>query len=119
MVVAAETGSGKTHGYLVPLIHKLDTENELTHNALQIQEIILDIPVSIFHYPIVICEANCIVRAREASDFIEEISLDFIVIMFFSNLTKVLVYFAKKISTLLAFFLCCADWFFCCSISNI
>lgn len=23
MVVAAETGSGKTHGYLVPLIHRL------------------------------------------------------------------------------------------------
>lgn len=46
MVVAAETGSGKTHGYLVPLIDKLGTvsdppENELTHDALQNQEMIL------------------------------------------------------------------------------
>ncbi|KAF3322951.1 DEAD-box ATP-dependent RNA helicase 22 isoform X2 [Carex littledalei] len=46
VVVAAETGSGKTHGYLVPLIDKLGTvsappENELTHDALQNQEMIL------------------------------------------------------------------------------
>ncbi|KAF3329689.1 DEAD-box ATP-dependent RNA helicase 22 [Carex littledalei] len=45
VVVAAETGSGKTHAYLVLLIHKLGvsapSESVLTHNALQNQEIIL------------------------------------------------------------------------------
>lgn len=46
VIIAAETGSGKTHGYLVPLIHKLGaisapSEDEITPDALQNNETIL------------------------------------------------------------------------------
>lgn len=46
VIIAAETGSGKTHGYLVPLIHKLgatsvSSEDETTSDALQKDETIL------------------------------------------------------------------------------
>ncbi|KAG8366202.1 hypothetical protein BUALT_Bualt17G0052000 [Buddleja alternifolia] len=34
VVVAAETGSGKTHGYLVPLIHNLSSTLDVTENAV-------------------------------------------------------------------------------------
>ncbi|KAL0385598.1 UNVERIFIED_CONTAM: DEAD-box ATP-dependent RNA helicase 22 [Sesamum radiatum] len=34
VVVAAETGSGKTHGYLVPLIHKLCSTADVSERAL-------------------------------------------------------------------------------------
>ncbi|KAL0287837.1 UNVERIFIED_CONTAM: DEAD-box ATP-dependent RNA helicase 22 [Sesamum calycinum] len=34
VVVAAETGSGKTHGYLVPLIHKLCSTTDVSERAL-------------------------------------------------------------------------------------
>ena len=30
-MVAAETGSGKTHGYLVPIIHKLCSTMDVSH----------------------------------------------------------------------------------------
>lgn len=46
VIIAAETGSGKTHGYLVPLIHKLGailapTEDETSHDTPQKHETIL------------------------------------------------------------------------------
>jgi superfamily II DNA/RNA helicase len=46
VIVAAETGSGKTHGYLVPLIHKLGaisspSEGETTTDPLQKHDTIL------------------------------------------------------------------------------
>lgn len=34
MVVAAETGSGKTHGYLVPLIHRLCSTLNVSESAM-------------------------------------------------------------------------------------
>lgn len=34
-VVAAETGSGKTHGYLVPIIHKLCSNQDVLHDLKQ------------------------------------------------------------------------------------
>jgi superfamily II DNA/RNA helicase len=46
VIIAAETGSGKTHGYLVPLIHKLGaisapSGDELNPDTLQKHDTIL------------------------------------------------------------------------------
>lgn len=53
VVVAAETGSGKTHGYLVPIIHKLCSNQDVLHDLYQKK----NSPVSLVLCPnVMLCE---------------------------------------------------------------
>lgn len=53
VVVAAETGSGKTHGYLVPIIHKLCSNLDVPHD----QKLKKNRPVSLVLCPnVMLCE---------------------------------------------------------------
>lgn len=53
VVVAAETGSGKTHGYLVPIIHKLCSNQDVSHDLNQKK----NHPVSLVLCPnVMLCE---------------------------------------------------------------
>lgn len=56
-MVATETGSGKTHGYLVPLMHRLCSMLDVSENALDDLKLKKRQPVSLVLCPnVMLCE---------------------------------------------------------------
>lgn len=57
MVVAAETGSGKTHGYLIPVIQRLSSKQSAPENASNDPKLKKHHPISLVLCPnAMLCE---------------------------------------------------------------